>query len=50
LPDALDLRPADLLYLILGRVVIFLEFPLIGPGDSPDRLGSPDPQGSGAGT
>jgi hypothetical protein len=39
LPDALDLRPADWLYLILGRVVIFLEFPRIGPGDPPDRLG-----------
>jgi len=39
LPDAMDLRPADLLYFILGRVVIFLEFPLIRPGYPPDRLG-----------
>jgi hypothetical protein len=38
-PDAKDLRPADLLYSILGRVVIFLEFPLIRPGYPPDRPG-----------
>jgi len=38
-PEAMDLRPADLLYFVLGRVDRFLEFSLIRPGYPPDRLG-----------
>ncbi|OGR31445.1 MAG: hypothetical protein A2139_05640 [Desulfobacca sp. RBG_16_60_12] len=41
-PDAMDPRPADWLAFIFGRVVRFLEFPLIRPGYPPEGLGPPD--------
>jgi hypothetical protein len=52
----MDLTPVDWLDFILGRVMRFLEFPLIRPGYPPDRLGSHErrrdrpPEGRGAGT